>query len=860
MYRDVARKTVGSIIILMTVGLVASVSVQDFDTFSQSESQEVFQAGEEITFRAEVEDSTNANLTVTDPEGTRVLDSEPMNLVSNNTAQVYQYNYSVDSNSTGGNWRASVNITGQGSAEISSEGFHIATDAPHFLDIAANPFYVLEGNNVTITANITDSGEDLDSVNTTFLNSSTVVQMDQIAKEGSIHTYEASRIPEQQGSLFYQVEAEDSTRNTNSALSQFVSYGSGGSSNVSVTVAPSCQSSLDYFLLPGNGEIVQNKTGVFVEILSNSGNVESNITVEYLNVTYEGDEAWGTGEPIGPVIRSYSGEIFPYIRLGEAVTYFKLFKASEPLGNYTARSEVASRCLAEGPQNETVQKDNINSSYKCGNLSSPEFQCFNTSVVDYTLSTAEVDSVNFTDTTSKTVDDQVTGSTAYKNNFTLNATDYDAYVFNTTSTSEYDYSCVSTDSAIDSESEECAYEGNTIDRYLIKPTDISFDGRNATYSLQEKNENLLNTSLDCQSIDSEEGRCDYSFRFLEFLDFFGNFEIVKGIGDQSGGVNESGNETTNQTIEGDEANPGQTPVPEPEPEPQPQPDPVVRLDIESAKEEYTTNRGQYVAANFTVTNLGNVPVSDISLVPEIERFTSNWSTRNAEIANLGVGQNVSRQIFVRPATDTSPGNYVVPVSGESGGEQLDLDYFTLEVREGLFLAEITIQESPRSLDVPVNSSNEIPLLIENTGRAPVTNVSGRIQNIGDCGEVSSPEIDRLQVNETDSLVLDLETAPRTASCNTTVVVSSEEGAFSFADLGVTVTPEPGLIPPGQRVPLIVLLWTGLLAAYGFATRKYELDTLLVKGPYVALIVGEVLLLLYMVVTYYSLPVASVLPF
>lgn len=327
-------------------------------------------------------------------------------------------------------------------------------------------------------------------------------------------------------------------------------------------------------------------------------------------------------------------------------------------------------------------------------------------------------------------------------------------------------------------------------------------------------------------------------------------------------------ETSNQTIEGDNDNPGQTPEPEPEPEPTPgnspkpgeSDSPRLAIDIEPTNRTYTGYQGQYAAAELQVENIGGRGVSDINLVPDIGDIRPDWEVRNATISNLSVNETVERNVFVRPPEDQQPGEYLVPVRAENPDAQLDLDYFTIDVRKSEFQSRVAIAEAPRSVSLSSGSNQSLPILIENTGRRNISNVTARLQNAEDCGEVTSSSVSKVEVNGTASLNVGIKAGENAESCEATLIVSTANGAYSFSDMTIETTPEEGLIPREQRVPFIAIAWTFVLAAYAVMRKRYELNSSLVKLPFFMLLMGETVIILYMLVNYYGVMTLSFLPF
>ncbi len=336
-------------------------------------------------------------------------------------------------------------------------------------------------------------------------------------------------------------------------------------------------------------------------------------------------------------------------------------------------------------------------------------------------------------------------------------------------------------------------------------------------------------------------------------------------------ANQTGEES-NTTVEGDNPNPGETPVPEPEPEPVPEPTPgdnpnpgqsrapVLKIDLEPVNRTYDATQGSFAPAQLYVQNIGNATASDIEITPEITDTRPDWQVRNAQVANLSAGENVTREVFVRPPEDQEPGRYIVPVRATNPQADLDLDYFTVDVKQDNFTSKVSIQEAPSSVSIKTNESQPLPILIQNTGRKPLENITARFQNTEDCGVVETGSIDRLEINESGSLGLSIKAGNSAEVCNATMIVSSADGAYSFSTINFSITPEEGLIPQEDRPPIIAIIWTMLLAGYAVLKKRMNADSVLARAPFVLLLMGEVFILLYMTLSYYGVFSVSFLPF
>jgi hypothetical protein len=59
---------------------------------------------------------------------------------------------------------------------------------------------------------------------------------------------------------------------------------------------------------------------------------------------------------------------------------------------------------------------------------------------------------------------------------------------------------------------------------------------------------------------------------------------------------------------------------------------------------------------------------------------------------------------------------------------------------------------------------------------------------------------------------------------------------------------------------LAFAWTAILVLYAILTRRYELDSMLVKLPFLMLILGESVIVLYLAANYYGLIPQGLLPF
>ncbi|MFB6166992.1 MAG: NEW3 domain-containing protein, partial [Candidatus Nanohaloarchaea archaeon] len=305
------------------------------------------------------------------------------------------------------------------------------------------------------------------------------------------------------------------------------------------------------------------------------------------------------------------------------------------------------------------------------------------------------------------------------------------------------------------------------------------------------------------------------------------------------------------TVPGDNPQPGRTPEPRPR----------LQIDVEPFKNVYSASPGQYAPVALQVQNLGDTAIQDFQVTPSIGEIRQGWQVRPASVSSIPAGGNITREVFVRPPADVATGKYVSPVVAGNGTARYDLDYFTVKVTEPPERsARVSIQESPSSASLPTNSTRRIPVLVENTGKVPLTDVTARLQNAENCAVTRSSTVDRVDVNETASLSVEVETASESTSCDAQLIVSSSEGAYAFGDVQFSTRPEGGFIPVRQRVPFLAIAWTLVLAAYAVLKKRYQLESGIVKAPFVLLLTGESVIILYLIVNYYGFVSVAFLPF
>ena len=345
------------------------------------------------------------------------------------------------------------------------------------------------------------------------------------------------------------------------------------------------------------------------------------------------------------------------------------------------------------------------------------------------------------------------------------------------------------------------------------------------------------------------------------------FQIVDVEGEDS--LLENGSQTTNQsipadasrrgsesdqTLEGDNPEPGSTVQPEPEPQPS------LSLNMETLNVSYTTGKNTFKEIGLNVENYADL-LEQVQLTPQVGDVEGDWNVRSATLGQIGSQQSLNTSVFLQPGENVPAGNYRIPVMARlTSGRSLDVEYIDIEVTEQILESNLSILESPQVLELQRNSSTQIPVLLENSGNRKLENVSLQAQNLNQCVNVERPDPVEMPVNDTNSQSLVLRAGGNLETCQGLIIASSDSGAYAFANIRVEVVPQEGFVPEQFRVPLIASLWTVLLLAYAIITRRFDMHSYMVKIPFLLLIVGETVIFLYLAANYYGLVPGQLLPF
>ena len=620
--------------------------------------------------------------------------------------------------------------------------------------------------------------------------------------------------------------------------------------SVDVLIVPTCCGGISFFYVPDY--VVKGQVAVFIGIFENCGNIQENETTRYIvrgpieetNETV-GDWVLFPGQQqLGPGILLDENK---YVDVFDYVYHFGLWDSDNlSYGNYTITA--ISNYTAYGfLGNDTYNFTELNSTYNC----TPIDENNRTVCTEYLTSGCTYEDVGnqievVTNETAEniTIEGMNENTTVYKGNVKLEGTNYNVYTFNMSSCGKYCYVCLSTDENVTSD--ECQYEGGTFvfgtSGYEVHVQD---DGKLVTL-----NELIVTCTSNYRIYDcyvyaingtpvNDTALCDIYLSCSGTISVTDTFPIVN----------------ITQEIPQPEPEPTPTPTPTPSPTPQPtpgvQPKPgvtVIKVTINPINRTYTGYVGENIPALFNVTNIGTVNVSNITLVPIV---LPEWEYGEAYVDFLPVNTTVNRTIFVKPPLTAKPGLYTIPVKAVWNNTTLDWSYFYLQVLPGIKMYEIEILEFPRVLELLELSNITIPILLKNTGRLNLTNISVRFENLDECLSWEFDTNNFLKPNETKSFNIFFKTNKGPRTCKGNLIVSTKEGAYAFAPVTVIIKLAPPLMVLAWPIlPLLAFIWTLLLAIVVIIKKrkKKKKKTYLDYILYVMFAV-EIILIAYLILWY-----------
>ncbi|UCG95903.1 MAG: hypothetical protein JSV92_02580 [archaeon] len=690
----------------------------------------------------------------------------------------------------------------------------------------------LQGYNVTLTANVTDTDGDIDKVlvDFTFPMNKTFEMVNTSGAYGLSGEYELDFSTDLPSLYRYRIFVNDSTG----------SYVISGEYNfsilvidqltISLEVSPSCGSIFSFYFVPE--EVVREQTVFFIQVNENVGNIDINETSEMYLDYQNGNRVWG------PVIDSTI-----LLKLGEDDLHYGLWttKNDTAIGTYYWHGITDFKGKVSHSQDVTYPWPGYNQTASCTELEDEDEDginetecwyhyrrtCFNAYAMEHQSNTTGTSSVN--------VSGQNTSYPTHHGMVNATGDMFNAYTFRMNDCTEYCYACLSNDTTLTPN--ECAYStkwyGGIISNELgnLTVTQLTSSGTNVTFS------ETFTSCTDRYIISICE--VNYTAEVLECDDYIqcnGSLEIV----DDLELVRRRG---------GEEEQPSPEPYPEPSPTPSPKPTPTpapgeIEINIYPVEPEVTGMQEQLTPVEFIVENLGGRTVRDITLVPIVGE---NWIAGSAVVDIIAPRQKLNRTLFIQPTYMVEPAVYAIPVQAIDGdGDILDMTYFWFEVLPGRFLAKIKIVESPAEIILDSDSEGEIPILVKNIGKKPLSGVKAKLENAEDCiVNFSSPKM-VLDLEEEGNLNLKVKTKTGPKSCNAMLIIESIEDAYAFARIKINVAAPSALLPGG--IPLIPLL------TVIFLILLFSLIILRRRGKYVGIMyplvsLATLILLIYIFLWY-----------
>ena len=652
----------------------------------------------------------------------------------------------------------------------------------------SDPFFVAIGNNVSLYAEVFDADDDLDKVLvnvTSPSNQTEVLEMENI----SSNIFRANYTVNESGAYVYLVFANDTAGNFNLSEENYFFGGILLTEEViiRVEVLGVCSGIIADFGFPSL--VYQNETVIFVIVFENNGNIPLTNRTFFMDIYNQ------TGHNIAHW--ESPGYVKGILDVWDIDFYWNEWDTKNvPIGNYTAVAAVDYRTLL-GSGNETFSDfSELNETAECEPINQTDNTTTCRTLRNISCTYLPVGSpiqVNTPNVSSLTVSRMKNGTTGYEGSFQIDTNPYFSINFWMENCEEYCYSCITPDRIIN-QSEECNYEKYVIPSVKYYVYDVDSSGKSVVYKQTNLTCSYMETIWDCVIFANNSAFCNKTISCYGRAQVEKEFQVVNATGPQPPPP----------------PPPQPTPTPTPTPSPTPAPSPgagpqpgqtQIAVEIEPLERYLKVYQGDWLPSVFNVTNLGNVNVTDIELIPILPE---GWEGKSALVSFLDVGQTVNRTIFVRPPY-TALGEYVIPVKAVRGNVTLDIDYFWVTVLEAINRTRLELLEVPRAILMYTSSNLTLPVLLKNVGKVPLTNISLRFENAERCLEKYSWDpLHFLGVNETSALNIYLRSKKKPATCNSTLIVWSEGGAYAFADISITVVP-PILLPPFPKIPLIALI-------------------------------------------------------
>lgn len=307
----------------------------------------VFEPGEQMRFQLETVYRFNYTLEVVNGSWTT---SQPMTFIrerENSSIYVYEANFTPSAGVLVGDavaYAKDVNGSTWGVFD-----FHMAAERPRVFDVEQIPLFPPPDSDVTVIANVSDVGANITTA--ALDHDGDLSAMSPVGSGAHWAAYRETITVGSAGTESYDLIMEDVDGNqrTTTRTVQVVAGASPADSEdvgVGVHIPPECNIAIRNFFTPGLDFVLGlNATGMITADILNQGSVDANVTAD-LNVTFEDDDEWQPGEPIGNVTRDYNSTTFTLdaqLLSNSSFTYMKPFTGAK-VGWHTARLTANASC------------------------------------------------------------------------------------------------------------------------------------------------------------------------------------------------------------------------------------------------------------------------------------------------------------------------------------------------------------------------------------------------------------------------------------------------------------------------------------------------------------------------------------
>ncbi|VVB52440.1 Uncharacterised protein [uncultured archaeon] len=235
----------------------------------------------------------------------------------------------------------------------------------------------------------------------------------------------------------------------------------------------------------------------------------------------------------------------------------------------------------------------------------------------------------------------------------------------------------------------------------------------------------------------------------------------------------------------------------------------ISVHIEPVDRAVTGEQGANIPFIINITNLGDYAADNITIEPVI---TPGWNATSAMVTSIGAHESLLRTVFVVPPY-TASGVYVVPVRALRFGDVLDIDYVWVTVLAAANRYRLNIEEVPPALVIKAGEKDEIPLLLRNIGYLNLRGITAKIENAEPClNSYNWDKIDILRPKQLIPASITLNAKDQSVTCEATIIVSTNEDAYTYAPITLTVSPPPGRLPQLARSYGVFVLMLLILTA------------------------------------------------